>query len=509
MLEQSMLAKLYAVWVQSGTFALLQWLYRGLCRGLKGSTILRGLFREGRLERAYQDSGALRLVNAVFGGFRRLLGWLERKLGLCEAWEGSWAVGALRGSVLGELCSFEGLFSAFVLVMFLVPHKYWNNQYAVLAAFGFLALYLMLAGAGRRRWESPALLGLGGAMFLLSLVLSLGFTVARRDSLRVLLFFLASLSLCYVIAADFRSPERLRRLLAHLYAALLGISLYAIAQNLFGLVEVNASFTDLTANEGVPGRVYSTLNNPINLSEFILLFMPLSAAFAAGAKKPWQRVLLALGLVFPALAMLLTYARGGWIAILLAALVFTFYCNKRLIPALFLLLALAIPFLPESVMIRLSTLFSGKDSSTRHRVQIWQGVGRMLRDDNRFLTGIGLGPETFHRIYPDYSIRSAKYGAYHTQMHYLELLVELGVLGLLSFLYQIFKYLGRAAAGIRRGSRELRLILVACVSSLAALALVGLVEYIWFYQRIMFAFFIFLGILLAAAGCVGDSAAEP
>lgn len=505
MLEQSILGRLYAVWVRSGTFALLQWIYHGLYRAVTGSAILRALFREGWLERAFRDSLTLRLINGLFDAVRRLLGWLERRLGLCAAWDGSWAVGVLRGSVLRELACFEGLFSVFVLGMFLVPHDHWNNLYAVLAAFALLALYLLLAGAGRRRWQSPALLGLGGTLFVLALVLSLGFTVARRDSLRVLLFFLASLSFCYVIAADFRDPARLRRLLGHLYVALLCISLYAIAQNVFGWVDVNSSFTDLNANKGVPGRVYATLDNPINLSEFILMFMPLSAAYAAGAKKSWQRVLLALGLVFPALAMLLTYARGGWIAILLAALVFTFYCNKRLIPALVVLLLLAIPFLPESVMIRLSTMGGGgKDTSALHRVEIWQGVARMLRDEHRFFTGIGLGPECFRLIYPAYSVHTAKAGAYHTQMHYLELVLELGILGLLSFLYLICKVLGRAGAGIRSGSREIRLILVACVSSLAALALVGLVEYIWFYQRIMFAFFIFLGILLAAAGCARD-----
>ena len=509
MLEHSILGKLYAVWIRSGTFALLQWIYRGLYRAVTGSAILRAIFQEGRLERAFRDSLTARVLDALSDAVRRLFGGVNRLLGLSAAADGSLALRSLRGSALvGELGTFEGLFCVFLMVMFLVPHKYWNNLYAVLAAFAFLSLYLLLAGAGRRRWEAPAtVLGLGGTLFVLALVLSMGFTIARRDSLRVLLFFLASLSFCYVIAVDFREPARLRRLLAHLYVALLCISLYAIIQNVFGLVAVNESFTDVAANKGVPGRVYATLDNPINLSEFILLFMPLGAAFAAGAKKPWLRVLLALGLAFPALAMLMTYARGGWIAILLAAGVFTFFCNKRLIPALFVLILLAIPFLPGSVMTRLATMANSKDSSALHRLQIWQGVARLLRDDHRFFTGIGLGPECFRLIYPSYSMYTAKYGAYHTQMHYLELVLELGVMGLVSFLYLMGKTLGRAGAGIRGGSREIRLILTACISSVAALALVGFIEYIWFYQRVMFAFFIYLGILLAAAGCARDQAA--
>jgi len=505
LLKQSILGKLYILWLQSWFFSLLQGIYGCCRRAVADSWLLRLIFQEGTLEQAFHTSYLVNAVCTAFAWFRNLLARCDL-LHLSDALEESAFVQTARGSILRGLTRFEGLFCAFVFIMYIVPHKYWNNLYAAVAAFLFLLLYLFLAGKGRRRWLSPSLLGLGGFLFLLALLLSMGFTFVPTDSLRILLFFLASFSLCYVIAADFRDPARLRMLLAVLYAALLLISLYAIAQNVFDLVEVNSSYTDLANNEGVPGRVYSTLSNPINLSEFILLFMPLAAAFAGGAKKTWLQVLLALGLVFPALALVLTFSRGGWIAIVLAAVVFTFCCNKRLIPALVLLGILAIPFLPESVMTRLSTIGSTTDSSTMHRLDIWKGVLHLLWDDTRFLTGIGLGPETFSRIYPFYSVGTAKSGAYHSQLHYLELVLETGLLGLLAFLYMICKYLGRAAAGIRSGSQEIRLILIACVSSIAALAFVGLVEYIWFYQRIMFAFFIFLGILLAAAGCAQDQA---
>lgn len=504
MLNDSIVGKIYTLWVQSFCFALLQRLWRPVRRAFHRSAILHALFTEGALERAYRESGIAALLRWVCRLVLRILRWFAP---VTQAPDTSVAMDLLRGSVLRPLARLEGLFGAFVFVMFVVPHAYWNNLYTVLAAFAFLLLYLLLAAAGRRSFLQPEALGLGVLIFLLSLFLSMGFTAARRDSMRILLFFLASLSMCYFIAASFREPKRLRQLLAFLYAALLIISLYAIAQNVLGLVEENSSFTDLELNKGVPGRVYSTLNNPVNLSEFILLFLPLSAAFAAGAKRVWQRVLLAAALVLPAMALVLTYSRGGWIAVMLAAAVFTYCCNKRVIPALLVLGVLAVPMLPESVLIRLSTIGNRKDSSTLHRLYLWQGIARLLADHDRFLTGIGLGPQTFRMVYPFYAVGPAKVGAYHSQMHYLELVLELGLPGLLGFMYMMFKYLGRAGDGIRR-HRSTRLILIACVSSVAALAFVGMVEYIWFYQRIMFAFFIFLGILLAAAGSTEPEAIE-
>ena len=51
----------------------------------------------------------------------------------------------------------------------------------------------------------------------------------------------------------------------------------------------------------------------------------------------------------------------------------------------------------------------------------------------------------------------------------------------------------------------LRHVLIACVSSLAGVSFVGAAEYIWFYPRVMFAFFILLGVTLAAVKLAEES----
>ena len=497
MLQQSVLGRVYTCWTESAIFRLVRKMYRACLGAVQGSVLLKAVFFEGRLEEYYRASAAARLVRGFCGLLMALLAHFRV---LYAAAEGSRILAAVRGSVLRVLLSFEGLFGAFVCVMFITPHDYWNNLYAVIAAVGFFLFYLFLTAIGKRKWVSPELLGLGALLFALAVVLSLGFSAAPMDSLRIVLFFFASLLFCYVVAADFRDPAKLRTLLGFLYLALLIVGAVGVVQHAFHLVKASSSYTDLELNVGVPGRVFATLNNPNNLSEFVLLFLPLGAAFAAGAKKPRQRIVLCAGLLIPALALLYTYSRAGWLAIVLAAAVFTYCCNKRLIPALAVLGVMAIPFLPASVMTRLSTIGNRADSSTQHRLDIWNGVLHMLRDYDRVITGIGLGPETFRILYPFYSIGTAKIGAYQSQMQYMELVLELGILGFVSSLYMVCKYAGRAVQAIVGGVRENRLVLIACLSSLAALAFVGLVEYLWFYQRLMFAFFLFLGILLAAAG---------
>jgi len=51
----------------------------------------------------------------------------------------------------------------------------------------------------------------------------------------------------------------------------------------------------------------------------------------------------------------------------------------------------------------------------------------------------------------------------------------------------------------------LRNILVSGISSAAGIMVMGLVEYIWYYPRVMLMFWIILGILLTAAGLARNS----
>lgn len=212
--------------------------------------------------------------------------------------------------------------------MFVMPHESWNNAYAVVAAVGFLALYLILVGCGKRKLLYPDKLGFPFALFAIALLVSLLFTQSRSDSIRILLFFIAAFIFTYVIAADISDEKRLVKLLAFIYAAVILTSLYAIIQRKFGLVYVSASFTDLKLNTGIPSRVTSTLDNPNNFSEFLVLFMPLCAAFAGTRKKQLSCVVLLIGLAFPAVALIMTYSRSGWISLMLAAFVYIWLRNK-------------------------------------------------------------------------------------------------------------------------------------------------------------------------------------
>lgn len=496
----SIFGKLYIAWINSFCFALLAKIYSPVRRA-KGGLLSRFFFGESKLEAVWRGSVCARIIDGAFSLIPRFFGALARAAG------GSVIVRPVCRAIRGSfLLSFEFLFTAFTVLTFVIPHDNWNNIYAAAGAIVFLIYYYIKCASGSMKYLKITSFGPGIALFLFACVLGVAFSTDRSDSLRILIFYLTAFIDAYLIAAVFVTEKKLRALLFGLYIAVMVISAYAIIQRLFDLVDVSASFTDLTLNDGVPGRVYSTMDNPNNLSAFLQLFLPLCAAFAAGAKRWWQRGLFVIGLALPATAMIMTYSRSGWIALIVAVFVYIWLRNKRLIPIIIILGLLVIPFLPASMLTRFSTIGNTSDSSAAHRFLIWQAVAAMLGDKARWLTGIGLGPSTFANIYPAYAFGRGRAGVVQSQTLYLELFVEMGVLGFVSFIWASFKHTGRLLrARLKTDSFALRAVLAASIATFAALAVSAVFEYIWFYQRIIFAFFIFYGISFAAAKIAENS----
>ncbi len=492
MLSGSILGRLYGWWLCSAIFRLLRGIYRPFSRAFPHSAVVRFLRRSPKIELWYSNSLVCRAIDAVW---RWLLGLFGAVIDfLRPAAHHSFLVCAASGSYF---LRFEVLFGCFILVMFIAPHELWSNSYAVLGASGLFALAFLMSAAGARRRVFPREFGLPFLLFVLACIGSLGFTSDLSDSVRILMFFAAAFLFMYAAVTGISDREQLRRLMGFIYAAVMLTSLYAVAQRFIG-VDVSASFTDLELNVGVPGRVYSTLDNPNNFAEFLVLFSPLSAAYAMSERRTFRRLVLCCCLVLPLAAMVMTYARGCWLSIMLSVLIFVYYTDKRLIPVGLVACVLLIPFLPDSIITRFSTIFNSQDSSANHRLITWQGILHMIGDYG--LTGIGMGPNTFAALYPDYALAGATRGVYHSQMLYMELVLETGVLGLISFIWFMLREVKNAAFDLSRArSNEVRLALTACGASFGGIAVAGIFEYIWFYPRVLFAFFILLGIMLASA----------
>ena len=519
MLSDSILGKINTLWGQSACFRLCSVVLSFFSRAWSGSFVRKALRRlaglgasdsDKKQERGAErstDKNTARKASALKVRDGAVHCMLERVslavLRAAEVLEKRFAP-AESTSLFAKAASSSALFkpgrvSGIVfLIMFCVPHSAWRNWYALAAAAVLFVSVVFLSAAGKRPVVTAADLGLPTFVFAVCCLVSLLCSEAVYDSVRVLGFFAAAFMFMWSAAAGVRDRDALKELLGWIYAAVMTVSLLGIAQKIAG-VAANASQTDLALNPGL-GRVYSSLENPNNFAEFLVMFAPLCAVLAASARTSMRKLALAAGLVLPVAALLLTYSRSGWLSAALTIVIFVYFTKRRILPLLCVLALVAVPLLPSGVLLRLSNMFNPADTSADYRIRIWETTIRLLADQRRFITGIGPGTATLAAQIDLFADEYVLSGIVHSQMLYLELVTEFGILGAVSALLMFAVPAVRSAFVIKRlGTDRLETrVLAACAASVFGMALFGLFEYIWFYPRILFGSFILLGIMRAA-----------
>ena len=378
--------------------------------------------------------------------------------------------------------------------MLCLPHSAWNNLYAVLFAAAALALYWFDCAARKRTPWNAANLGASVLVFLLMTVLCTLWAENKAGSLRVALFYWTGFLLAYLMAAQFRGRDERRTAAAILYIVLLGVSFYGL-YNYFSGYEAS----DVPIGGEVYRRLGATLEHGINCSEFLAMALPIALVWALTSRKGAYRTALTLPLALPCAALLLTYARTGWIMLALALALLLWYKKKiLLLPAAVIGIA-ALFLLPESLQARFLSMLDVSNASASGRFVLWRECFAVWKDHP--LLGIGLGPENFYAAYAPHATGLLDFQPPHSNMLYFEMFLSTGVIGGLafcSFFFGIFVRLRRARSAI--GAPEKRWETQALLASLAGAALGGIPEYIWFYPRILFFWCVLFGAALAAAG---------
>jgi putative inorganic carbon (HCO3(-)) transporter len=255
--------------------------------------------------------------------------------------------------------------------------------------------------------------------------------------------------LLFVLCARVLRVARFRSWLITLYLHIsLIVSVYGLRQWFFG-AKALATWVDPESPLAKTTRVYSYLGNPNLLAGYLLPAVILSLV-AIVAWPGWIRKSLALTMfVVNATVLILTFSRGGWIALLVGLLtiaVLLFYWWSIEIPkfwrtwSLPILLGTVVGLLiiglifVEPFRVRIVSIFADrKDSSNNFRKNVWESVFQMIRD--RPIIGIGPGHGAFNKVYPLY--QHPKFTALSAYSVFLETIVETGFLGFTCFMWLI------------------------------------------------------------------------
>ena len=273
------------------------------------------------------------------------------------------------------------------------------------------------------------------------------------------------------------------------------VSAYGVYQYVFGVTGASA-WIDSTMFSGIGVRVYSTLGNPNVLSEYLLLAIPFAGACALTAKGAVKKLFFTGCLGAMLLCMVLTFARGGWLGLIIAAAIFLVMLDRRFIIVGIVMLIIMYFALPDVILKRFLSIGNVKDSSTSYRVSIWLATITMLRD--YWFTGIGPGTAAFNKIYPFYSFNTVS--APHSHNLYLQVMCETGVSGIVIFLTLLFSYFRNLCAAIsKEADRSSKILQIAAISSVIGFLVQSATDHSFYNYRVTLVFWAVLGLGALAA----------
>ncbi len=382
-----------------------------------------------------------------------------------------------------------------VFVVFLCPHEIWNNAFGLMFAAVCVLFYFVSVSKGDKVGKNAERIWLPFILFVISLLLSVMISKDLGDSIRVLMFFVTSIILCTVTFANLTDEKRFDKMCGMIFLSLVLTGSIAICQKILG-VEVDVLLTDTDLNGNMPGRVFSTWANPNNFAEFLIIFFPFCFSYAVTRDSVKGKTIALLMLLIPFAALLFTYSRSGWLGFMVAALTFVILYNKKMLPALIVLGIFMIPLLPQSILDRFMTIGNLEDTSSSYRIDIWTGVLDMLKE--YWHTGVGLGPGAFSEVYPSFAVASSA-EAPHTHMLFMEVFAEMGILGLITFSLLIICLIARTYSAAKKCEKgRMKYYCISAAAAMMGILTIGFAEYVWFYPRVMFAFFVSIGVAMAA-----------
>ncbi len=334
---------------------------------------------------------------------------------------------------------------------------------------GLVVLRWVLYGEEPRGWSLPlALIGSYALVILLSLFLAANFSTAFG----AVGDFIKDGIITVLVVMLFQRREDLRKVMwALLFAGILMGSL-SVYQYLSGNFNNNfggfaqAPVLNIVGEREEP-RIAGPIGDPNFYAQILVALFPLALNRLFAERRFLWRFLAFWAVAVIALSVVLTFSRGGFLAlaVVLAALSLHHKFSLTRILTVFIVLVVLLPFLPRDYTARLSTLtdfLPGRgdvrnEVSFRGRTSEWLVAALMFRDHPL----LGVGIRNYPEHYLDYSSRlglDPRRENREPHSFYLEIAAESGLAGILVFT-AIFASLYRAVRLARRrfeqaGARE-------------------------------------------------------
>lgn len=383
-----------------------------------------------------------------------------------------------------------------IVLTLIIPDNKWHNIYGVMITLLLFLMFFTKTIIKQDESIDIKALDFTSIIFITGISMATITSIFPRDSINYFAYYVISFITVIIIISSVNKVEDLNSIIEIIIIGVFLTALYGIWQWKVIGIEVNPSLTDISVNQGMTGRVYSTMGNPNVYGELLVLTVPFFGAIIFNAKTLIKKVFFA-ALLIPILVILLkTGSRSAWIAFAFSVFVFVFFKNKKLLPFMILAGLIAIPMLPQSIYKRILTIFNPNDTSVKYRKQILEPAMPMLRD--YWFNGVGLGNNVFNVIYKRYKSFTLKTVA-HTHNLYLQIWLEAGFAAIISFIWLMSRIIRKSVIAIfEKKDKSINNILIATISGISGILVMGFADHVWFYNRILFMFWVVVALVFSS-----------
>ncbi|MBN1755524.1 O-antigen ligase family protein [bacterium] len=238
---------------------------------------------------------------------------------------------------------------------------------------------------------------------------------------------------------------------------------------------------------------------------YLIMILPLILSMIALEKKGWRVFFICL-FALGGQALILTHSRGAWLSFLPAFLIWIalaakFITRKALVYillAIFLSLIITPLFSPPRNLFRkvqtisqISEDIEKQEQSFGDRITMYKGALRIIRDHP--FRGVGLN--AYSSVYPQY-LRTSTYLSKYLHNQYLQITTEMGIPGLILFLFLLGSLIFTLIKRTLRTKDEIRILLGGSLAALLAVLFHILVDFDWTFCAITMPFWFISGLAI-------------
>ena len=302
--------------------------------------------------------------------------------------------------------------------------------------------------------------------------LSLIWSDAVYVSLQQLPLFLVGPFLYFIIINNIHRKQQINHILTVLL--ILG-GLFGI----YGILQYNGIDFPIWAENVGRFQVFGLFGNVNYFAEYLIVFLPIAVSLFLVSQNKFRRILLLIGIVAMGASLTFTFTRGSYLGFG-SALIFMFFVflisrgksfikNNKKIFIIILIAIIIITFLftvptplnkddtfISKIKSRISPTALTQSYPIRRRIATWKFTALMIKD--HFLIGSGIGTFKYNtlkyqaKFFEQGDNRSIyPYGfAEKSHNEYLQLWAELGIIGLLIFIWLLICYFNYGIKLLRR-----------------------------------------------------------